>query len=85
MAGGGWALFNLNGEYSTLGFDVGHIDGEGMDGTTINIFLDGQLKFSVDLTAEMLPTHYDIPLHGALQMKIEASNGVHGFANVEIK
>ena len=83
--GGGWALFNLDGQYSTLSFDVGHVDGAKMAGSTVNVFLDGQ--FSVDLTSEMLPTHYDVPLHGALQMKIEGdrSSCEYGFANVEIK
>lgn len=82
---GGWALFNLDGEYSTLSFDMGHIDGERMSETTINIYLDGQLSRSFDVKPEDLPKHYDIPLYGSLQMKIETSNSVHGFVNVEIK
>lgn len=85
---GGYALFNLNGQYNTLSFDVGHIDGKNMGEATLNIYLDGELTFSKDLTGEMMPTHYDIPLYGALQMKIEipfpGTFRYYGLGNVEI-
>lgn len=83
--GGGWAIFNLDGGYNTLSFDIGHIDGARMSETTVNIYLDGKLAMSIDCAPEDLPKHYDIPLYNALQMKIETSSGYHGFANVEIK
>ncbi len=81
----GYALFNLNGQYNTLSFDVGHIDGETMADKVLNIYLDGELSFSVDLTGEMLPTHYEVPLHNALQMKIELGGDYwYGIGNIEI-
>lgn len=82
-----YAIFNLNGEYNRLEFDAGHIDGQHMCDATLNIYLDGELSFSADLTAEMLPTRYSVPLYGALQMKIEVKAGnynSYGFGNVEI-
>ena len=86
-SGGGFALFNLNGQYNTLSFDLGHVDGGTLYNSTLNIYLDGELAFSTDMTAEMLPKHFDIPLYAALQMKIETGKWGEGYAiaNVEIK
>lgn len=83
---GRFALFNLNGQYNSLSFDVGHIDGDYMYEGTFNIYLDNELAFSLDLEPNMMPTHYDVPLHGALQMKFEGggSCGCYGIANIEI-
>lgn len=83
----GYAIYNLDGKYSTLEFDIGHVDGEGMDSATFNFYLDGQLSFSLDVEPEMLPQHYSIPLYNALQMKIEglSSWGRYALANVEIR
>lgn len=83
----GYAYFNLNGQYSTLEFDIGHIDGKDMDDSTIYIYLDGQLSFSLDLTGSKLPEHYSIPLYGALQMQIQMSSSYgrcYGLGNIEI-
>lgn len=80
-----FAMFNLNGQYDTLSFDVGHIDGKDMyKGQSIEIYLDGELAFSLDLDPEALVEHYEIPLHGALQMKIEGSYYAYAFAMVNV-
>ncbi len=81
-----WAMFNLNGKYDTLSFDIGHIDGEAMKETQYNIYLDDELVFSVDLSPEDMPQHYEVPLNGALKMKIETVDWghVYAMANVEI-
>lgn len=70
----GFALFNLNGKYDTLSFDVGHIDGARMNSETFTIYLDGERVFTVEVAPESMPEHYEIPLNGALQMKIESDN-----------
>lgn len=64
------ALFNLNGQYDTLTFDVGHIDGEGMQPATIHFYLDDDLVYTLNLEPDNLPEHHVIPLGGAIQMKI---------------
>ena len=81
-----WAMFNLNGQYDKLSFDVGHIDGEAMEKTQYNIYLDDELAFSVDLSPEDMPQHYEVQLNGALKMKIETVDWGHVYAmtNVEI-
>lgn len=70
-----YALFNLNGRYDTLSFDIGHIDGEDMTEAALDIYLDGDLMFSLDLEPEMMVEHYEIPLDGAIQMKVVSGNG----------
>lgn len=79
----GSALFNLNGKYQTLEFDLGHVDGSQMDDLTVTIYLDGSVSKVIEAKAEDLPRHITIPLNGALQMKIELSEywAKYGFAN----
>lgn len=81
------ALFNLNGKYDVLEFDLGHIDGSAMDDATIEIYLDGDIVEVIDVEAQDMPQHFTISLDGALQMKIAHSNYTvsypeYGFANV---
>lgn len=82
------AYFNLNGAYTTLRFDAGHMDGKSMSNASVlNIYLDGELSFSADLTGDMMPVHYDVPLYGALQMVIELTypGECFGIGNIEIQ
>ena len=77
----GYALFNLNGQYDSFSFVAGHIDGAYMSkGQQYNIYLDGELAFSVDLDPEAMPQRYEVPLHGAVQMKIEGTQSAEYFA-----
>ena len=79
----GYALFNTNGEYSSLEFDIGHIDGTGTNGGTIKIYLDGQYYDSIAVSGDMLLTNIVIPLNYALQMKFEWNwgDGNYGIVN----
>ncbi len=83
---GGSALFNLNGKYSKLEFDLGYTDSNNRADCNVNIYLDGQLIENVVMGYEDLPQHIVIPLNGASQLKIENVNygnmAVYGFANV---
>ncbi len=82
----GYAIFDLNGQYDTLEFDVGHVDGKNMLSGTVNVYLDGELAFSADMGPEELPKHFAVPLHNALQMKIAMGGYGYCYAlgNVEI-
>lgn len=85
---GGWALFNLDGKYSTLEFDFGHTDGSSMrDGIDYHFYLDGKLVKTITGDSESLVKHYTIDLNNALQMKIVSDTGSsdYGFANVTIR
>lgn len=80
----GWALYNLNAQYDLLRFTVGHVDGYGMTESTLNIYLDDQLAFSMDLNPNDLPETVEVPLHNALKMKIEMTEGCYALGEVEI-
>ena len=83
-----FALFNLNGQYQTFSFDIGHIDEKSMVEGTLYIYLDGELAYTMELDPEALPQHRDIPLNGALQMKIQVKHNSiwapYGMGNMEI-
>ena len=81
----GFALFNLDGRYDTLTFTVGHIDGRSMDTSSYDIYLDGDLTYSIDLDPEAMPEEYEIDLNGALQMKIVGNNYAGRFALADMK
>lgn len=83
----GYALFNLNGKYNEMRFTIGHIDGRIMDYKgQCNIYLDGELAFSIDLEPEMMPREYTVPLNGALQMKIAMNDdGGHEFGLADVR
>lgn len=84
-------LFNLNGEYSMLEFDFGHVDDSSMSvydpEHSYHFYLDGKLVKSIETDPEALVQHYQIPLGHALQMKIVSENyyGTYGFANVTVR
>ncbi|MBR6258754.1 MAG: NPCBM/NEW2 domain-containing protein, partial [Oscillospiraceae bacterium] len=69
-----YALFNLNGKYSSLEFDFGHVDNTAARDSTYDIYLDGEYLMSIDGTSDMLVQHITIPLNGALQLKIHHSD-----------
>lgn len=85
---GGLALFNLNGQYNELSFDLGYTNSHNRSDCEINIYLDGQLVENIVMGYEDLPKHYNVPLNGAKQLKIENVNygnmAVYGFVNVEV-
>lgn len=75
----GYALFNLNAEYSSLEFDVGHIDGTKMGVSILTIYLDGEYAQTIELDPEMQVTHITVPLNNALQMKMEIKTDGNGY------
>lgn len=69
---GAQAIFNLKGEYNTLEFDLGHIDGTSGDKLHLKIILDGITTEIIEVHPEDLPTHYAINLNGAEQLIIDS-------------
>lgn len=66
----GYALVNLNGEYSTLNLEVGHMDGSDMYDGTLQFYLDGEFSQEVEVKAEGAVQKVSIPLKHAMQLKI---------------
>lgn len=65
-----YAIFNLDGKYKSLEFDLGHVDGTYMNNAIFEIYLDGEFAEKLTVDSEELPKHYAINLNGARQMKI---------------
>ncbi len=66
------ALFNLDGNYNSVTFTMGHIDDTYLSSNdTLNIYLDGVIAYTKELDSEDVAKKITIPLDGALQMKIE--------------
>lgn len=88
-----YALINLDGQYDHLSFDVGHLDGSSMFDTTLFIYLDDQLVWSQELTAEMQVEHISISVSNALRLKIitpevgsiGAHNSCWGLGNITLE
>ena len=93
MQDGSFALVNLNGKYNSLSFILGHIDKSTMRDGIFNIYLDGRLINQINIKCTDMPKKYDIPLNGALQLKIEKVDTTktyqvgewYGFADIQVK
>ena len=86
--GEGYALFNLSENYKTFSFDIGNIDERGVaTDETMYIYLDGKVVWQLALDPAALPTHHEIDLTGAKQMKIVGSKwaGDFGMFNLWIE
>ncbi len=82
---GGIAYYSLDGQYNTLSFDVGHIDGKDLKTGFYYFYLDGELVYTLELDPSMLVQHVKIPLNSATQMVIEGGPWCHCFALVNVK
>ena len=79
----GIALYNLNGEYSSVSMDVGHQDNCSADDKTLNFFVDDELIDTYNLTGDMQTRHITLPLNHGLQLKIDMRGvGAYGIGNI---
>lgn len=85
-----YALFNLDGQFTSLSFLVGHIDGKTMGYGSFKIYCDGVLSKEFSVNADALPKKYTIDLTGVKQLKIAmvdqgADYVTYMFANVTVE
>ncbi len=84
-----YAIFNLDGKYSSLSFLVGHIDGHAMLDAAVKVYCDGVLKNEYVVKNDALPEKITIDITGVRQMKIVVGglnrNVSYGFANVTVQ
>lgn len=68
----GWAVYNLNREYTLFTGVLCHVDGEGSTSanTTLSIFLDGTLEREYEVTSDMAPINFSFDVTGVGQIKI---------------
>ncbi len=69
-----YAIFNLNGKYSTLELSIGHVDDTGMQDTSVSFYVDGELVKEVYVDTEALPQTVSVPLNSGLQLKIATTD-----------
>lgn len=74
-----YALINLDAKFSKLEFDFGHVDGSGDYSGTVNIYLDGDLKQTLEKNADDQVTHETVELNYAKNLKIEINTGAPGW------
>lgn len=78
-----YAIWNLDGKYKTLEFDIGHNSYVHYDKQVL-IYLDGTLAKNISVKEEEMVKHVSVPLNGALQLKIMTDWGNIGFANAQL-
>ena len=88
-----WAVYNLNGEYTSLTTTLCHVDGSpsSVHPPVLRIFFDGVLKEEHILTSDMAPKRLELNVAGVNQLKIEVdtepsvSYPVYGFGDPILK
>ncbi len=78
-----WALFNLDGRFRTLSFDIGHSRNISKE-KNISFIVDGKMVKTLTLEPEQFVEHVTIPLNSGLQLKIVCGYGV-GIANMIVE
>lgn len=68
------ALYNLDGKFKSVSFSIGHIDDTTNASAKLNVYLDGIISYTKDLSYDDLVQNITIPLNYALQMKIELTS-----------
>lgn len=84
---GSYGLFNLDGKYSKIEFDIGKVDDSNssyIEDAKMKIFLDNELSEEHKISAELADTHFEIPVNNAKSLKIllTDSGSNFGFYNI---
>lgn len=83
-----YVLVNIEGKYSNLIFDFGHIDGEDKCDCTLNIYLDDKLEKTIEQRADANVSHINIPLNYSNHLKFEFYSDYltrYGLGNIKLK
>lgn len=83
-----YALFNLEGKYNSISFNIGHCDETGMNDAELKIYCDGVLKSTKKIDKEALPQKISVDITGVKQIKFELGeewDTYYGFGNVIVK
>ena len=83
--GDGYALFDLQGKYSKITFDVGRTNEYEKQDVILKVYLNGEYVEEYSLNAQSPPIQLEIGLNYSNDMKLEITGGSrvkYGFANV---
>lgn len=84
-AGDGYALFDLQEQYSKISFDVGRTNEYEKQDVALKIYLNDEYVEEYALNSQSPPIHLEIDLNYAKSMKLEVTGGSrvkYGFSNV---
>lgn len=86
----GYVLLNLRGEYASISFNVGRIDGTEDKDAAIDVFLDEELYETLEISATAPSTPIEIDLNYAQSMKMDLHvEGLtwtsYGFTDIYLK
>lgn len=78
------ALYNLEGGFTSVTMEVGHLDGERTGGATLYLYMDGALTQTLELTSDMITKKLELDVTGVRQLRLdqEGSDAAYGYANV---
>lgn len=83
--GDGCALFDLQGKYSKISFDVGRTNEYEKQDVILKVYLNGEYSEEYSLNGQSPPISLEINLNYANNLKLEITGGTrvkYGFANV---
>lgn len=83
--GDGYVLFNLDGEFSKMEFDVGKTDNYEIQDVTLKVFLGEDMVKQIDLSGQKSSEHVEVDLNYANDVKIMITGGsrvIYGFYNI---
>ncbi len=70
-ASGSYALFNVEGKYSSLSFLIGHLADSYTHSINAKIFLDGKLSKTIHVTSDDYANQIKVDITGVKQIKIQ--------------
>ena len=79
MTYNGNVLFNINGKYSSINLDIGHIDGTAKEDVVARFFVDNKLVAEHEIKATGITQNVTIPLNYGMQLKIDFPKDNEGY------
>lgn len=80
----GYAYYDLDGKYSSVEFDVGHLDGDDGENALLGVYVDDELVQDIVLRSDMETTHVVVPVSDAQELKLVKNiwRGSYGLVHV---
>jgi hypothetical protein len=79
---GSVALYNLDKQYESVTFTVGHRDNQSEDSGTLRVYVDGVEVRTISLAVDMKSETYTIDTSGSTQLKFEADNSDYAIYDI---
>lgn len=74
-----YVIFNLNGKYASIEFDIGHVDNTGDYDCTLIVYCNGNYYTTIERTADSVVSHETLDVSGIQQLKFEFDTGHAGY------